>query len=254
MSEIAREGVNSVGSGNEERRLACGMSGSRDEDERAVAVASSVFQCRLCRRVPSEPVLTRCGHLFCWPCLFVAASCAVRGPAFDAECVQLCARCAKCFESSDIVPVYVRRGCRARQEDDAEVSSSPALSCTRQAPTLCVPPRPHARWVEKARIVQGEAYVYGANDSVESVSESFQWAFSTWALVTGYLWTVCVPAFVGDLMEQLPEVYPPQFVDLRTSSEASPDGHGSTADARELLGRLCLFSALAVSFSMTAFT
>ncbi|GFH30751.1 RING-type domain-containing protein [Haematococcus lacustris] len=29
-----------------------------------------VFECNICLELASEPVVTLCGHLYCWPCLF----------------------------------------------------------------------------------------------------------------------------------------------------------------------------------------
>ena len=28
------------------------------------------FDCNICLEAPADPVLTCCGHLYCWPCLF----------------------------------------------------------------------------------------------------------------------------------------------------------------------------------------
>ncbi|CAN0221132.1 unnamed protein product, partial [Ectocarpus fasciculatus] len=30
----------------------------------------SYFECNICLDGVREPVVTRCGHLFCWPCLY----------------------------------------------------------------------------------------------------------------------------------------------------------------------------------------
>ncbi|CAN0532329.1 unnamed protein product, partial [Ectocarpus sp. 12 AP-2014] len=30
----------------------------------------SWFECNICLEGVKEPVVTRCGHLFCWPCLY----------------------------------------------------------------------------------------------------------------------------------------------------------------------------------------
>jgi E3 ubiquitin-protein ligase RNF5 len=29
-----------------------------------------VFECNICLELASEPVVTLCGHLYCWPCLY----------------------------------------------------------------------------------------------------------------------------------------------------------------------------------------
>jgi hypothetical protein len=30
----------------------------------------SNFECSICMDVAKEPVVTKCGHLFCWPCIY----------------------------------------------------------------------------------------------------------------------------------------------------------------------------------------
>lgn len=35
------------------------------EDDEAAA-----FQCNICYEVAKEPVVTLCGHLYCWPCVY----------------------------------------------------------------------------------------------------------------------------------------------------------------------------------------
>jgi E3 ubiquitin-protein ligase RNF5 len=29
-----------------------------------------LFECNICLEMAKEPIVTLCGHLFCWPCLF----------------------------------------------------------------------------------------------------------------------------------------------------------------------------------------
>lgn len=30
----------------------------------------SIFECNICLEIPAEPMVTRCGHLFCWNCIY----------------------------------------------------------------------------------------------------------------------------------------------------------------------------------------
>ena len=34
----------------------------------------SAFECNICLDLAKEPVVTLCGHLFCWPCLYRRAA------------------------------------------------------------------------------------------------------------------------------------------------------------------------------------
>jgi hypothetical protein len=31
---------------------------------------AGLFECNICLEMAKEPIVTLCGHLFCWPCLF----------------------------------------------------------------------------------------------------------------------------------------------------------------------------------------
>jgi hypothetical protein len=41
-----------------------GGEGANDDD------AKAAFECNICYEIPQEPVVTFCGHLYCWPCLY----------------------------------------------------------------------------------------------------------------------------------------------------------------------------------------
>ena len=45
-------------------------SAGRDDNE----FDTSTFECNICYEVATEPVVTMCGHLYCWPCLYRYAS------------------------------------------------------------------------------------------------------------------------------------------------------------------------------------
>jgi|TARA_B110000977_G_scaffold188631_1_gene257137 E3 ubiquitin-protein ligase RNF5 len=32
--------------------------------------ANSYFECNICLELASDPVVTQCGHLYCWPCIY----------------------------------------------------------------------------------------------------------------------------------------------------------------------------------------
>lgn len=57
-------------------------SAARDYDE----VDTSTYECNICYEVATEPVVTMCGHLYCWPCLYRYGSRQLLMPAAYASC------------------------------------------------------------------------------------------------------------------------------------------------------------------------
>ena len=31
---------------------------------------AAAFECNICLEIASDPVITLCGHLYCWPCIY----------------------------------------------------------------------------------------------------------------------------------------------------------------------------------------
>ena len=41
----------------------------------SLEAAASAFECNVCLELASDPVVTLCGHLYCWPCLYRCVAC-----------------------------------------------------------------------------------------------------------------------------------------------------------------------------------
>ena len=41
-----------------------------DEDDGGFDATGGAFDCNVCYDMAREPVVTLCGHLYCWPCLY----------------------------------------------------------------------------------------------------------------------------------------------------------------------------------------
>ncbi|KAG2489419.1 hypothetical protein HYH03_012057 [Edaphochlamys debaryana] len=97
-------------------KLAAGLAavgGHEDED-------SSAFECNICLELAKEPVVTLCGHLFCWPCLY-------RWMQVQSYGARACPVCKAGVEIDKVVPIYGR-------------GSEPATKL--QEPLKPLPPRP----------------------------------------------------------------------------------------------------------------
>ncbi|XP_010554883.1 PREDICTED: uncharacterized protein LOC104824479 [Tarenaya hassleriana] len=87
----------------------------------------SFFDCNICLDLAKEPVVTCCGHLFCWPCLYqwLQISDAKECPVCKGEVTQ-----------KTVTPIYGRGNHRRESEEN---------------PDTKIPMRPHARRFESLR-------------------------------------------------------------------------------------------------------
>ena len=56
------------------------------------------FECTICLDTAKEPVLTKCGHMFCWPCIY---------NWLDSKGGKAkCPNCKNLITKNDLIPVY----------------------------------------------------------------------------------------------------------------------------------------------------
>ncbi|GMJ05235.1 RING membrane-anchor 1 [Hibiscus trionum] len=66
---------------------------------------SSCFDCSICFDAAKDPVVTLCGHLYCWPCIYKWLH--IRTPSLDADPKQKnCPVCKVNISSGSLVPLY----------------------------------------------------------------------------------------------------------------------------------------------------
>ncbi|XP_030452952.1 uncharacterized protein LOC115674635 [Syzygium oleosum] len=104
--------------------------GATDKDNVAKnnGTDGSFFDCNICLELARDPVVTCCGHLFCWPCLY-------RWLQLHAD-IKECPVCKGEVTFKNVTPIYGRGNNIHEPEED---------------PTLKIPVRPHARRVESLR-------------------------------------------------------------------------------------------------------
>ncbi|KAK1420762.1 hypothetical protein QVD17_22610 [Tagetes erecta] len=86
------------------------------------------FDCNICFEMASDPVVTYCGHLFCWPCLY-------RWLHVHSD-VKECPICKGEMTTKTVTPIYGRGNPTRVVEED---------------PSLKIPNRPQAKRVESFR-------------------------------------------------------------------------------------------------------
>ncbi|KAL2480491.1 RING/U-box superfamily protein [Abeliophyllum distichum] len=111
----------------------------------------SFFDCNICLDLAKDPVVTCCGHLFCWPCLY-------RWLHHHSDAKE-CPVCKGEVTVKTVTPIY-GRGNNTRE---AEVDSS-----------LKIPLRPQARRVESWRqTIQRTAFTIPMEEMIRRLGSTF---------------------------------------------------------------------------------
>lgn len=98
------------------------------------------FECNICLDMAGDPVVTACGHLFCWPCLYQWI--------YLHSDVRECPVCKGEVRDIDIIPIYGR----GNVDTEAEAVAEAEGKCSSDHSNLKIPKRPHAHRVESSRI------------------------------------------------------------------------------------------------------
>jgi E3 ubiquitin-protein ligase RNF5 len=98
--------------------------------------ATDVFECNICLDAAQEPVVTFCGHLFCWPCLY---------KWLDVSAEPACPVCKAPVSQKKLIPVYGRVKTRPRS---SSLEESPLTDEAADADGKHIPSRPHSRRTE----------------------------------------------------------------------------------------------------------
>ncbi|KAH6755657.1 hypothetical protein C2S52_018576 [Perilla frutescens var. hirtella] len=109
------------------------------EVKKADKEGGSFYDCNICLEVAKEPILTCCGHLFCWSCFYQVSD-------IDSTSKE-CPVCKGEVSNSTVIPIYGN----GDSERVCETESG-----------LMIPPRPKAHRVESVRqqrVTQGLSHV-----------------------------------------------------------------------------------------------
>lgn len=82
--------------------------------------ANSYFECNICLELASDPVVTQCGHLYCWPCIYKWLQ------VFPEA--QQCPVCKAGLSEELVIPLYGRGSCehpRGKQMLGIDVPTRP---------------------------------------------------------------------------------------------------------------------------------
>ncbi|CAH1448455.1 unnamed protein product [Lactuca virosa] len=87
------------------------------------------FDCSICLDFAKDPVVTLCGHLYCWPCIYKWLSFPT-----DSGANPPCPVCKSEISHTSVVPLYGRGKTFSDNEPGGKTTNTTAV----------IPPRPHA--------------------------------------------------------------------------------------------------------------
>ncbi|CAN6238776.1 unnamed protein product [Urochloa humidicola] len=102
----------------------------------AVAAAGGCFDCNICLECAAEPVVTLCGHLYCWPCIYewLRPDDAAAGSGSGSSARRRCPVCKATVSPDALVPLYGRGGSsRAKKPPRGLAGSIPRRPALRQS-------------------------------------------------------------------------------------------------------------------------
>ncbi|XP_057978742.1 uncharacterized protein LOC131165088 [Malania oleifera] len=108
------------------------------DDQKTVTNGGSFFDCNICLEKAKDPILTCCGHLFCWPCFYRLS--------YVHSNAKECPVCEGEVTDTNVTPIY---GNGSKSHDLRFGESG-----------LRVPPRPRAPRVESVRQQQASRGIY----------------------------------------------------------------------------------------------
>ncbi|XP_010431117.1 PREDICTED: E3 ubiquitin-protein ligase RMA1-like [Camelina sativa] len=88
-------------------------------------VDDSNFDCNICLDSVQEPVVTLCGHLFCWPCIHKWLDVQSFSSSDEYQRHRQCPVCKSKVSHSTLVPLYGRGRCSTQEEGKTSVPRRP---------------------------------------------------------------------------------------------------------------------------------
>mmetsp|Transcript_5303 Transcript_5303/g.10879 ORF Transcript_5303/g.10879 Transcript_5303/m.10879 type:complete len:229 (+) Transcript_5303:34-720(+) len=215
-----RDGMGSL-NGECEKGSGIGPSGGSGEDGGSTG-SSSLFECNVCFDTADEPVVTQCGHLYCWPCL-------ARWMAMHAE-APLCPVCKSAVERDRVFPIY-GRGREQRDPRKAEESKAKGR----------IPPRPSGVRTEPSTVhpMPNPFGMYGASPFGRMAGNTPHASYGSFSFTTFGLF----PSLFG-MQFSYPAANPPGARDHPITPEQ---------ETQEFMSRMLIMVALFIIFCLLFF-
>lgn len=77
---------------------------SQDDED-----STTLFECNICLDTASQPVITLCGHLFCWPWYVIMVINSVyQWMQSRSSLCNTCPVCKSAIDTDKLIPIYTR--------------------------------------------------------------------------------------------------------------------------------------------------
>ncbi|KAK7272370.1 hypothetical protein RJT34_28911 [Clitoria ternatea] len=219
---------------------------------------SGGFDCNICLECVQDPVVTLCGHLYCWPCIYKWLNFHTVPSENEEKQMQQCPVCKSQISESSLVPLYGRGQ-----------TTIPSSNKGHQVGTTVIPRRPFGpSWVantprslDSATVPQPTSHVYhhhyhnrprqfnsipGGYTSMFNAGGSLTNAFDT---TYGVFGEMIYARVFGNHMTNV-YTYPNSY-DLSGSSNPRIRRHLMQAD--KSLGRICFFLLCSIVLCLLLF-
>ena len=145
MNEVPKTCENNYGTLEDEN------SEKNDDVEKGSGNDGRFFDCNICLDIARDPVVTCCGHLYCWPCLY-------RWLHVHSDAKE-CPVCKGEVTFKSVTPIYGRANNVCEPEEDS---------------SLKIPHRPQARRVESLRqSLQRTAFTFPMEEMIRRLGSRF---------------------------------------------------------------------------------
>ncbi|CAH8384621.1 unnamed protein product [Eruca vesicaria subsp. sativa] len=119
--------------------------------EKSSGSDGNFFDCNICLDLSKEPVLTCCGHLYCWPCLF---------QWLQISEAKECPVCKGEVTPKTVTPIYGRGNHKREVEESLDTK---------------IPMRPHARRIESLRnTIQRSPFTIPMEEMIRRIQNRFE--------------------------------------------------------------------------------
>jgi len=90
---------------------------------------SGSFDCNICLDFAADPVVTLCGHLYCWPCIYEWLRPSVVSASSENTTLsrQQCPVCKAALSADSLVPLYGRGGTSKKSLDGTVIPRRPTV-------------------------------------------------------------------------------------------------------------------------------